>query len=106
MRETFGRPSARFPLRFDRGEQVGCELREWAPSRWSAQKIVLFLKRVRLHLACMPPYESYAQAGITDAIMSVDIALSELGMVHRKSFRIIEPATNKLGFREKIVGPR
>lgn len=85
---------------------MGCELKQWAPSRWSHAKTVLFLKHARKHLCDQPSGTDYCSEGVTDAIMTLDVALSQLGIVERSSFRIIEPAQNKLGFKERIVGDR
>lgn len=74
---------------------MGKEIVQWNPSRWSAAKIVLYLKHMRNHLLHTPPDGTYENAGVTDAVMSVDIALSNLAMIHRKCFRVIE---NKPGF--------
>lgn len=104
-RETYGRPAVRFPLRWSRGERVGKEIVQWSPSRWSAPKIVLYLKHMRNHLLDMPPDGTYEKAGVTSAVMSVDIALSELAMIHRKCFRVIEAKPGAPGVRETLILP-
>lgn len=81
-------------------------MRQWAPSRWSSTKVRHHLTRVKFFLRtsewdCLGNHEA-----VTSALMAVDIAISELEMVHQRSFRIIEPAKNKLGFKEKICGHR
>lgn len=105
VRETFGRPAARFPLRWSRGERVGKEIVQWSPSRWTAAKIVLYLKHMRNHLLHMPPDGTYEKAGVTSAVMSVDIALSELAMIHSKCLRVIEAKPGARGVKETIILP-
>lgn len=105
QRETFGRPAARFPLRWYRGVGMSKEIVQWSPSRWSAAKIVLYLKHMRNHLLHMPPDGTYENAGVTSAVMSVDVALSELAMIHRKCFRVIEAKPGTPCFKETIVLP-
>lgn len=84
---------------------MGKEIVQWSPSRWTAAKIVLYLKHMRNHLLHMPPDGTYENAGVTDAVMSVDIAISELAMIHRKCLRVIEAKPGAPGVRETLILP-
>lgn len=82
------------------------ESASWAPSRWTLTKKRLFLSHVRVHLQCMPPDGNYERAGVTQGIMSVDVALSQLAMIDRSSWHVISAAPTKAGIKVKDCGPR
>lgn len=66
------------------------ELRQWAPSRWSPDKIRLFLKHMRFHVLLVPTRDDYDLEGAGSALMSIDIARSKLELVHQHGFRRLQ----------------
>ena len=54
------------------------EAKQWAPSRWSPDKIRLLLKHMRMHVLRVPTNDDYDLEGAGSALMSIDIALSWL----------------------------
>ncbi len=73
---------------------MACESKQWAPSRWSPEKIRLFLKHMRSRVLELPSDGGrFSESGITDALMSIDVALSWLSLPNDPMKRALVVAT-------------
>ena len=82
------------------------EAKAWAPSRWSPEKIRLFLKHMRSHVWGLPSGGDFRTSGITDALMAIAVARSKVALIHRHGFELLHELYPEEKPTQESDGPR